>query len=102
MAVLLDAYDVLDTRGHEAIDRINATVLFPGLARASVETGLTTQSAFNRRLRRLCGAFLWLQEAVAQEPITPEEWVGPVQRCGTSRSRPIVSDRGFNGADWVN
>jgi hypothetical protein len=163
--------------------------------------GLTTQSAFNRRLRRLWGAFLLLQEALAEELITPqdyelfdcvpvpvargarsfhpgwlaevarigkggndryfyglhlllvlsaagvatgwtlaagnvqerwlaelvlraragcpqwvgpldpktgkptllapEEWVGPVQSCGTARGRPIVSDRGFNGADWL-
>lgn len=163
--------------------------------------GLTTQSAFNRRLRRLWGAFLLLQEAVAEELITPddyelfdcvpvpvargarsfhpgwlaeiarigkggndryfyglhlllvlsasgaatgwtlaagnvqerwlaelllsaragcpqllgprdpktgkpslvlpEEWVGPVQSCGQARGRPMVSDRGFNGADWL-
>src|SRR5216684_290794 len=73
--------------------------------------GLTTQSAFNRRLRRLWGAFLLLQDAVAQErwlaelllsaragcpqllgphdPQTgapelpvPQDWVGPVQSCG--------------------
>jgi hypothetical protein len=31
----------------------------------------------------------------------PEEWVGPVQSCGTARGRPIVSDRGFTGADWL-
>jgi hypothetical protein len=31
----------------------------------------------------------------------PEQWVGPVPRCGRARGRPIVSDRGFNGADWV-
>jgi hypothetical protein len=36
--------------------------------------GLTTQTAFNRRLRRLWGAFLLLQEAVAQELGTPEEF----------------------------
>lgn len=36
--------------------------------------GLTTQSAFNRRLRRLWGAFLLLQEAVAKEMVTPEEF----------------------------
>jgi hypothetical protein len=36
--------------------------------------GLTTQTAFNRRLRRLWGAFLLLQAAVAQELGTPEEF----------------------------
>jgi len=36
--------------------------------------GLTTQSAFNRRIRGLWGAFLWLQEAVAQELGTPDEF----------------------------
>jgi hypothetical protein len=36
--------------------------------------GLTTQSAFNRRLRRLWGAFLLLQEAVAQALGTPDDF----------------------------
>ncbi len=36
--------------------------------------GLTSQSAFNRRLRRLWGAFLLLQAAVAQALVTPEEF----------------------------
>lgn len=36
--------------------------------------GLTTQSAFNRRLRRLWGAFLLLQEALAQELGTPDDF----------------------------
>jgi hypothetical protein len=35
---------------------------------------LTTQSAFNRRVRRLWGAFLLLQEAVAQELGTPDDF----------------------------
>ena len=36
--------------------------------------GLTTQSAFNRRLRRLWGAFLLLQDAVAQELVPPTDF----------------------------
>lgn len=36
--------------------------------------GLTTQSAFNRRVRGLWGAFLLLQEAVAQELGTPDDF----------------------------
>jgi hypothetical protein len=36
--------------------------------------GLTTQGAFNRRLRRLWGAFILLQQAVARELITADEY----------------------------
>src|SRR5229473_1335385 len=36
--------------------------------------GLTSQSAFNRRLRRLWGAFLLLQDAVAQELVPPTDF----------------------------
>jgi len=36
--------------------------------------GLTTQSAFNRRLRNLWGAFLLLEQAVAQELGTPDDF----------------------------
>jgi hypothetical protein len=36
--------------------------------------GLTTQSAFNRRIRGLWGAFLLLQEAVARELGTPDDF----------------------------
>jgi hypothetical protein len=36
--------------------------------------GLITQSAFNRRLRRLWGALLWLQAAVAEELGTPDDF----------------------------
>jgi hypothetical protein len=36
--------------------------------------GLTTQSAFNRRLRNLWGAFLLLQEAVGQELVGQDEF----------------------------
>lgn len=35
--------------------------------------GLTSQSAFNRRLRRLWGAFILLQQAVAKQLVTPQE-----------------------------
>jgi hypothetical protein len=163
--------------------------------------GLTTQSAFNRRLRRLWGALLWLEEAVAQElgtadefeifdgvpvPVArgarsfhpgwfadiarvgkggndryfyglrlllvlsssgvagawtmasgnvqerwlaelllsaqagtpqlvgpvdektgkaeiavPEEWVGPVQSCGTASGKPKMTDTGFVGKEWL-
>ena len=35
--------------------------------------GLTSQSAFNRRFRRLWGAFLILQAAVAEQLVTPQE-----------------------------
>ena len=35
---------------------------------------LTSQSAFNRRLRRLWGGFILLQQAVAQELIGPDEY----------------------------
>src|SRR5260370_16831708 len=35
---------------------------------------LTSQSAFNRRLRRLWGAFLLLQDAVAQELVPPTDF----------------------------
>jgi hypothetical protein len=35
---------------------------------------LTTQSAFNRRVRSLWGAFLLLQEALAEELVGPEEF----------------------------
>jgi len=35
---------------------------------------LTSQSAFNRRVRRLWGAFLRLQEAVAEGQVTPDEF----------------------------
>ena len=163
--------------------------------------GLISQSAFNRRLRRLWGAFLLLQAAVAAELVTPEEfevfdcvpvpvahgarsfhlgwladiarigkggndryfyglhlllvasaagiatgwtlaagnvqerwlaelllsaragcpqllgphdpetgtpalerprdWVGPVQSCGPKTGKPMVTDRGFTGSEWV-
>jgi hypothetical protein len=36
--------------------------------------GLTTQSAFNRRLRRLWGGFILLQQAVAGQLIGPDEY----------------------------
>jgi len=36
--------------------------------------GLTTQSAFNRRLRRLWGAFILLQQAVARQLLTGDEY----------------------------
>ena len=36
--------------------------------------GLTTQSAFNRRLRRLWGGFILLQQAVARELLTADEY----------------------------
>lgn len=36
--------------------------------------GLTTQSAFNRRLRRLWGGFILLQQAVAQQLLTGDEY----------------------------
>lgn len=35
--------------------------------------GLTSQSAFNRRLRRLWGGFILLQQAVAQEMLTAQD-----------------------------
>src|SRR5215210_2524550 len=38
--------------------------------------GLTTQSAFNRRLRRLWGGFILLQQAVAAQLIGPDEFEG--------------------------
>ncbi len=30
----------------------------------------------------------------------PQEWVGPVQSCGTDQERLIVADLGFGGDDW--
>jgi hypothetical protein len=36
--------------------------------------GLTSQSAFNRRVRRLWGGFILLQQAVAQQLIGPDEF----------------------------
>lgn len=36
--------------------------------------GLTSQSAFNRRLRHLWGGFILLQEAVAQELVTAQDY----------------------------
>jgi hypothetical protein len=35
--------------------------------------GLTSQSAFNRRMRRLWGAFILLQQAVAEQLVTAQE-----------------------------
>jgi hypothetical protein len=35
---------------------------------------LTSQSAFNRRLRRLWGAFLLIEEAVAEQLVTPDDY----------------------------
>ena len=39
----------------------------------SLFPGLTSQSAFNRRLRRLWGAFILLQQAVAEQLVTAQE-----------------------------
>ena len=36
--------------------------------------GLTSQSAFNRRLRRLWGGFILLQQAVAQQLMSADEY----------------------------
>lgn len=40
----------------------------------SMFPGLTSQSAFNRRLRRLWGGFILLQQAVAQQLLTADEY----------------------------
>jgi hypothetical protein len=40
----------------------------------SLFPGLTTQSAFNRRLRQLWGGFILLQQAVAQELATAQDY----------------------------
>jgi hypothetical protein len=30
----------------------------------------------------------------------PTDWMGPCQSCGTARHCPILTDLGYNGADW--
>jgi hypothetical protein len=31
----------------------------------------------------------------------PTEWMAPVQSCGHASHKPVMTDRGFRGADWL-
>lgn len=35
-------------------------------------------------------------------PAPPTDWVGPVQSCGQASGRPIIADKGFDGAEWLS
>jgi hypothetical protein len=102
---------------------------------------LLTRSAFNRRLRRLWGAFILIQDAGAEAltgaadddvmdgfpiPVAhgarsfppgwladiarigkggkvppPTEWMAVLPSCGAVPHKPILSDSGFRGEDWL-